>query len=215
MDAAEIFAQRQQQLQQASSEELARRVEELTRQLEFANNQLASAPAPPAVSRWLDPHRPAPQFAAQTSTFSGHEVAFDLDAWLKFIELQFRSQTWPDNKKVPSFVTILKGGALSWALQYIDDKGEDIGWDAFKEDFVKRWTQTHLSQNLRAQLDGLKMEKDEALISFMSRYVALANKIHDKSTMDKKLELARKLPQYIRNKLVDIMRPEDSLETFT
>ncbi|KAF9081142.1 hypothetical protein BGX29_004722, partial [Mortierella sp. GBA35] len=134
------------------------------------------------TSRWDDPNRPAPEFPSRIETFTGNEINFDLDEYMSDIELQFTVKNWPPNKKVSSFVGLLRSGARQWANAYLlaTIPTEVTDWIRFKAAFCERWRSSHLTTNLRAEIQALKRNPNETLSAFSSKYLALANRIHDR-----------------------------------
>ncbi|KAG0282426.1 hypothetical protein BGZ97_008990, partial [Linnemannia gamsii] len=178
---------------------------------------LHSVPSTSAsYGRYDDPNRPAPEFPSRIQSFTGNELTLDLDEYLSDIELHFVNKNCPENKKVSSFVGLLKSGARQWAEQYLESRTatQALEWIPFKTAFSSRWRVTHLTTNLRAEIEVLRRDADEPLASFAARYLALANRIPDRSDKDKKLDFARKMPTWFQSRISDLHSEEDSLDAF-
>ncbi|OAQ28528.1 hypothetical protein K457DRAFT_20087, partial [Linnemannia elongata AG-77] len=108
--------------------------------------------------RFEDPNRPAPEFPSRIESFTGNQLTLDLDEYLSDIELHFINKSCPENKKVSSFVGLLKSGARQWAEQYLEplSPSQAIEWAPFKAAFRARWRVTHLTTNLRAEIEALR-----------------------------------------------------------
>ncbi|KAF9118354.1 hypothetical protein BG015_006673, partial [Linnemannia schmuckeri] len=94
-----------------------------------------------AYGRYDDPNRPAPDFSSRIESFTGNQLTLDLDEYLSDIELHFVNKGCPENKKVSSFVGLLKSGARQWAEQYLAllGPGQAAEWLPFKSAFRARW----------------------------------------------------------------------------
>ncbi|KAG0248575.1 hypothetical protein BGZ95_007998, partial [Linnemannia exigua] len=173
-------------------------------------------PQHPAYGRYDDPNRPAPEFPSRIESFSGNQLTIDLDEYLSDIELHFTNKNCPETKKVSSFCGLLKSGARQWAEQYLGKVPVDqvSHWPSFKAAFRARWRVTHLTTNLRAEIENLRRLQDETLASFAARYLALANRIPDRSDKDKKLDFARKMPPWFQSRISDLHNEEDALDSF-
>ncbi|KAG0053734.1 hypothetical protein BGZ90_006169, partial [Linnemannia elongata] len=165
--------------------------------------------------RFEDPNRPAPEFPSRIESFTGNQLTLDLDEYLSGIELHFINKSCPENK-VSSFVSLLKSGARQWAEQYLESlsPSQAIEWAPFKAAFRARWRVTHLTTNLRAEIEVLRRGPNEALASFAARYLALANRIPDRSDKDKRLDFARKLPSWLQGRISDLHNEDDRLDAF-
>ncbi|KAF9111002.1 hypothetical protein BGW39_004504, partial [Mortierella sp. 14UC] len=149
-------------------------------------------------------------------SFTGNDLTLDLDEYLSDIELHFINKNCPENKKVSSFVGLLKSGARQWAEAYLQPLSPAQGaeWAPFKSAFRARWRVTHLTTNLRAEIEALKRDSNEPLAAFAARYLALANRIPDRTDKDKKLDFSRKMPYWFQSRISDLHSEDDSLDSF-
>ncbi|KAF9931459.1 hypothetical protein FBU30_010075, partial [Linnemannia zychae] len=171
---------------------------------------------PQVYGRYDDPNRPAPEFPARIPNFTGDDLTLDLDEYLTDIELHFTNKNCPEKKKVTSFLSLLKSGARQWSEKYLEPYQYSglPDWPTYKAAFRARWRITHLTTNLRAEIESLKQASSEPLSAFAARYLALANRIPDRSDKDKKLDFARKIPYYLQQRISDLHREEDTLDVF-
>jgi hypothetical protein len=148
---------------------------------------LHSVPSTSAsYGRYNDPNRPAPEFPYRIQSFTGNELILDLDEYLSDIKLYFVNKNYPKNKKVSSFIGLLKSDARQWAEQYLESRTatQALEWIPFKTTFSSHWRVTHLTTNLHAEIEVLRRNPDEPLASFAARYLTLANRIPDRSNKD-------------------------------
>jgi flagellar biosynthesis GTPase FlhF len=178
--------------------------------------QSPTHPYQPQYGRYDDPNRPAPEFPARIQSFTGNDLTLDLDEYLSDIELHFANKNCPETKKVTSFMGLLKSGARQWAENYLRHlpSGQATEWVPFKAAFRERWRVTHLTTNLRAEIESLRRDHNEPMAAFAARYLALANRIPDRTDKDKKLDFAHKLPAWFQTRISDLHNEEDSLDSF-
>ncbi|KAF9914285.1 hypothetical protein FBU30_002649, partial [Linnemannia zychae] len=178
---------------------------------------LASASSSiPIYGRYDNPNHPTPEFPARIPNFIENDLTMDLDEYLTDIELHFTNKNCPEGKKVTSFLSILKSGARQWAEKYLElfQSGSLLDWLTFKAAFHTRWRIIHLITNLRAEIEKLRYLPSEPLSAFAAHYLALANRIPDRSDKDKKLDFARKLLHWLQSYINDLHKEEDTLDLF-
>ena len=117
-------------------------------------------------------------------TLNGHDTNQKVIDWLFIIEQTFVLQKVPDNLKISSILSFVKGSFFEIARKHIESN--DLNWVKFRETLLIKTDSKEINFNLKTKLFSLK--QDGTFEKFLAEFEYLTNKISD-LTEDQKLDL--------------------------
>ena len=100
--------------------------------------------------------------------------------WLKSAERVARNNSWSGEQKLRFFSDRLGGEALDWHTTYADEKGAQIDYDEWKQDFIARFRDEADVEKLKNKLQTLRQKPEQRTRAFVSKINELFDTIHGK-----------------------------------
>jgi hypothetical protein len=112
--------------------------------------------------------------------FKGKSTDKLITEWLKAAEHVARNNDWDEDKKIRFFSDRLKGEALEWHDNYIEEQGNTLNYEDWRKDIVERFQDSFDLAPLRKKLHTLKQKPEENCRAFVSRLNSLYDTIEGK-----------------------------------
>ncbi|KZS03105.1 Uncharacterized protein APZ42_034228 [Daphnia magna] len=87
--------------------------------------------------------------------------------WLRGAEHVARNNEWDDNQKIRFFSDRLKGEAFEWHENYVEEEGDDLNYQDWKEALISRFQDTYDLASLEKKLSKLTQKPEENCRAFM------------------------------------------------
>ncbi|KAK4015089.1 hypothetical protein OUZ56_030079 [Daphnia magna] len=100
--------------------------------------------------------------------------------WLRGAEHVARNNEWDDNQKIRFFSDRLKGEAFEWHENYVEEEGDDLNYQDWKEALISRFQDTYDLASLEKKLSKLTQKPEENCRAFVSRLNNLCDTIAGK-----------------------------------
>ena len=112
--------------------------------------------------------------------FKGKSTDKLITEWLKAAEHVARNNDWDDDQKIRFFSDRLKGEALEWHDNYIEEQGNTLNYEDWRKDIIERFQDSFDLATLRKKLHTLKQKPEENCRAFVSRLNNLYDTIEGK-----------------------------------
>ncbi len=112
--------------------------------------------------------------------FKGKSTDNLITEWLKAAEHVARNNDWDDDQKIRFFSDRLKGEALEWHDNYIEEQGNILNYEDWRKDIIERFQDSSDLAALRKKLHTLKQRPEENCRAFVSRLNSLYDTIDGK-----------------------------------
>ena len=113
-------------------------------------------------------------------TFKGKSTDKLITEWLKTAEHVARNNDWDEDQKIRFFSDRLKGEALEWHDNYIEEQGNILNYEDWRKDIVERFQDSSDLAALRKKLHTLNQRPEENCRAFVSRLNSLYDTIEGK-----------------------------------
>ena len=115
--------------------------------------------------------------------------------WLKNAEHVARNNNWDDEQKLRFFSDRLRGEAMEWHEEYLNEQGSEIDYKEWKQAIIARFQDAYDLATLKKKLLKLKQKPEENCRAFISRLNSLYDSLegkeekidHDKTVFEDQL----------------------------
>jgi hypothetical protein len=112
--------------------------------------------------------------------FKGKSTDKLITEWLKMAEHVARNNGWDDEQKLRFFSDRLKGEALEWHDEYVEEQDQCLNYDDWRKDIIERFRDSFDITTLKRKLQNLKQRPEESCRTFISRMKTLYESIEGK-----------------------------------
>jgi hypothetical protein len=112
--------------------------------------------------------------------FKGKSTDKLVTEWLKGAEHVARNNDWDEDQKLRFFSDRLKGEALEWHDNYVEEQGNDLNYADWRKEIIERFQDSFDLATLRRKLNTLKQKPEENCRAFVSRLNSLYDTIEGK-----------------------------------
>jgi hypothetical protein len=112
--------------------------------------------------------------------FKGKSTDKLITEWLKTAEHVARNNGWDDEQKLRFFSDRLKGEALEWHDEYVEEQDQCLNYDDWRKDIIERFRDSFDVTTLKRKLQNLKQRPEESCRTFISRMKTLYESIEGK-----------------------------------
>ena len=134
--------------------------------------------------------RPVGRLDGNIPIFSGSNPKDDLTSWLFLVNNSFELSNTPDDKKISSISTFLRGLALQTLISFRTER-PDGSWGEFVALMKKNFISPNRDRNLRIQLRNLRQK--DSFDAFLNEFLFLLNQISRMNEEDKILHFTEGL----------------------
>ena len=134
-------------------------------------------------------------------TFKGKSTDKLITEWLKTAEHVARNNDWDEEQKLRFFSDRLKGEALEWHDEYVEEQDYHLNYTDWRKDIIERFRDSFDIATLKRKLQKLKQRPEESCRTFISRLKNLYESIEgkeDKSDSPNKSVVEDTLRQKVR-----------------
>jgi hypothetical protein len=113
-------------------------------------------------------------------TFKGKSTNKLITEWLKTAEHVARNNDWDEEQKLRFFSGRLKGEALEWHDEYVEEQDHLLNYTDWRKDIIERFRDSFDIATLKRKLQKLKQRPEESCRTFISRMKTLYESIEGK-----------------------------------
>jgi hypothetical protein len=113
-------------------------------------------------------------------TFKGKSTDKLITEWLKTAEHVARNNDWDEEQKLRFFSDRLKGEALEWHDEYVEEQDYHLNYTDWRKDIIERFRDSFDIATLKRKLQKLKQRPEESCRTFISRLKNLYESIEGK-----------------------------------
>ena len=113
-------------------------------------------------------------------TFKGKSTDKLITEWLKTAEHVARNNDWDEEQKLRFFSDRLKGEALEWHDEYVEEQDQLLNYTDWRKDIIERFRDSFDIATLKRKLQKLKQRPEESCRTFISRLRNLYESIEGK-----------------------------------
>jgi hypothetical protein len=113
-------------------------------------------------------------------TFKGKSTDKLITEWLKSAEHVARNNDWNEEQKLRFFSDRLKGEALEWHDEYVEERDDLLNYTDWRNDIIERFRDSFDIATLKRKLQKLKQRPEESCRTFISRLKNLYESIEGK-----------------------------------
>ena len=113
-------------------------------------------------------------------TFKGKSTDKLITEWLKTAEHVARNNDWDEEQKLRFFSDRLKGEALEWHDEYVEEQDDLLNYTDWRNDIIERFRDSFDIATLKRKLQKLKQRPEESCRTFISRLKNLYESIEGK-----------------------------------
>ena len=113
-------------------------------------------------------------------TFKGKSTDKLITEWLKTAEHVARNNEWNEDQKLRFFSDRLKGEALEWHDEYVEERDDLLNYTDWRNDIIERFRDSFDIATLKHKLQKLKQRPEESCRTFISRLKNLYESIEGK-----------------------------------
>jgi hypothetical protein len=113
-------------------------------------------------------------------TFKGKSTDKLITEWLKTAEHVARNNDWDEEQKLRFFSDRLKGEALEWHDEYVEERDDLLNYTDWRNDIIERFRDSFDIATLKRKLQKLKQRPEESCRTFISRLKNLYESIEGK-----------------------------------
>ena len=101
-------------------------------------------------------------------TFKGKNTDKLITEWLKTVEHVARNNDWDEEQKFRFFSDRLKGEALEWHDEYVEEQDQLLNYTHWGKDIIERFRDSFDIATLKRKLQKLKQRPEESCRTFIS-----------------------------------------------
>jgi hypothetical protein len=113
-------------------------------------------------------------------TFKGKSTDKLITEWLKTAEHVARNNDWDEEQKLRFFSDRLKGEALEWHDEYVEEQDHLLNYTDWRKDIIERFRDSFDIATLKRKLQKLTQRPEESCRTFISRLRNLYESIEGK-----------------------------------
>ncbi len=113
-------------------------------------------------------------------TFKGKSTDKLITELLKTAEYVAGNNDWDEEEKLRFFLDRLKGEALEWHDEYVEEQDQLLNYTDWRKDIIERFRDSFDITTLKRKLQKLKQKPEESCRTFISRLITLYESIEGK-----------------------------------